>query len=56
MRASRRAAPWPEAPGRGQQGVASTMNDTTREAGSAIDIALMGSIHVSHCPPSCPPP
>ncbi|MEV0743307.1 MFS transporter [Streptomyces sp. NPDC050549] len=34
--------------GRGQQGVASAMNDTTREVGSAVGIALMGSIYGSH--------
>ncbi|MEU9131864.1 hypothetical protein AB0D08_27790 [Kitasatospora sp. NPDC048540] len=34
--------------GRGQQGVASAMNDTTREVGSAIGIALMGSVYGSH--------
>lgn len=34
--------------GRGQQGVASAMNDTTREVGSAVGIALMGSIYGNH--------
>ncbi|GAQ57619.1 MFS transporter [Streptomyces acidiscabies] len=34
--------------GQGQQGVASAMNDTTREVGSAVGIALMGSIYGSH--------
>ncbi|MER5832694.1 hypothetical protein ABT116_18025 [Streptomyces sp. NPDC002130] len=34
--------------GHGQQGVASAMNDTTREVGSAAGIALMGSIYGSH--------
>ncbi|MER7057021.1 hypothetical protein [Streptomyces sp. NPDC000351] len=33
--------------GRGQQGVASAMNDTTREVGSAVGIPLMGSIYGS---------
>ncbi|SPF06673.1 MFS transporter [Streptomyces sp. MA5143a] len=40
--------------GRGQQGVASAMNDTTREVGSAIGIALMGSIYGSHYRSSLP--
>ncbi|MCP2343202.1 MFS transporter [Actinomadura rupiterrae] len=31
-----------------QQGVASAMNDTTREVGSAIGIAVMGSVFSSH--------
>lgn len=31
-----------------QQGVASAMNDATREVGSAIGIALMGSVYASH--------
>jgi EmrB/QacA subfamily drug resistance transporter len=31
-----------------QQGVASAMNDTTREVGSAIGIAVMGSVYGSH--------
>ncbi len=30
------------------QGVASAMNDTTREVGSAVGIALMGSVYGSH--------
>ncbi|MFE2352100.1 MFS transporter [Kitasatospora cineracea] len=34
--------------GRGRQGVASAMNDTTREVGSAVGIALMGSVYGSH--------
>lgn len=34
--------------GRNQQGVASAMNDTTREVGSAVGIALMGSVYDSH--------
>ncbi|MEV6348774.1 MFS transporter [Actinoplanes sp. NPDC051851] len=33
---------------RDKQGVASAMNDTTREVGSAIGIALMGSVYGSH--------
>jgi hypothetical protein len=33
---------------RDQQGVASAMNDATREVGSAIGIALMGSVFGSH--------
>jgi hypothetical protein len=33
--------------GRGQQGVASAMNDTTREVGSAVGIALISSIYGS---------
>ncbi|MFJ8537187.1 MFS transporter [Streptomyces sp. NPDC093591] len=40
--------------GRGQQGVASAMNDTTREVGSAVGIALMGSIYGSHYRDSLP--
>ncbi len=40
--------------GQGQQGVASAMNDTTREVGSAIGIALMGSIYGSHYRSSLP--
>ncbi|MFJ9626932.1 MFS transporter [Streptomyces sp. NPDC101175] len=40
--------------GRGQQGVASAMNDTTREVGSAVGIALMGSIYGSHYRSSLP--
>jgi EmrB/QacA subfamily drug resistance transporter len=40
--------------GRNQQGVASAMNDTTREVGSAIGIALMGSIYGSHYRSSLP--
>ena len=32
---------------RNQQGVASAMNDTTREVGSAVGIALMGSVYAS---------
>lgn len=32
---------------RDQQGVASAMNDTTREVGSAVGIALMGSVYSS---------
>ncbi|MEU7212636.1 MFS transporter [Streptomyces sp. NPDC044989] len=40
--------------GRGQQGVASAMNDTTREVGSAVGIALMGSIYGSHYRTSLP--
>ncbi|MFJ8107826.1 MFS transporter [Streptomyces sp. NPDC096132] len=39
---------------RGQQGVASAMNDTTREVGSAVGIALMGSIYGSHYRSSLP--
>ncbi len=39
---------------RNQQGVASAMNDTTREVGSAIGIALMGSIFGSHYRSSLP--
>ncbi|MET9211713.1 MULTISPECIES: MFS transporter [unclassified Nocardia] len=31
-----------------QQGVASAMNDATREVGSAVGIALMGSVFASH--------
>ncbi|MBC3761461.1 MFS transporter [Quadrisphaera oryzae] len=31
-----------------KQGVASAMNDTTREVGSAVGIALMGSVYSSH--------
>lgn len=34
--------------GRDRQGVASAMNDTTREIGSAIGIAVMGSVYGSH--------
>ncbi|MBC3840757.1 MFS transporter [Streptacidiphilus sp. 4-A2] len=33
---------------RDQQGVASAMNDTTREVGSAVGIALMGSVFGGH--------
>lgn len=33
---------------RDQQGVASAMNDTTREVGSAVGIALMGSVYGNH--------
>ncbi|MGW7067142.1 MFS transporter [Streptomyces sp. NPDC054855] len=33
---------------RNQQGVASAMNDTTREVGSAVGIALMGSVYGTH--------
>ena len=33
--------------GRAKQGVASAVNDTTREVGSAIGIALMGSVYAS---------
>ncbi|MEU6384107.1 hypothetical protein ABZ847_11120 [Streptomyces bauhiniae] len=40
--------------GRGQQGVASAMNDTTREVGSAVGIALMGSVYGSHYRSSLP--
>lgn len=40
--------------GRGRQGVASAMNDTTREVGSAVGIALMGSIYGSHYRSSLP--
>lgn len=40
--------------GRGQQGVASAMNDTTREVGSAVGIALRGSIYGSHYRSSLP--
>ncbi|MFD5300337.1 hypothetical protein ACFWJU_34680 [Streptomyces mutabilis] len=40
--------------GRGQQGVASAMNDTTREVGSAVGIALMGSIYGSRCRSNSP--
>ncbi|WP_329331361.1 MFS transporter [Streptomyces sp. NBC_00663] len=40
--------------GQGQQGVASAMNDTTREVGSAVGIALMGSIYGSHYRSSLP--
>lgn len=40
--------------GRGQQGVASAMNDTTPEVGSAAGIALMGSIYGSHYRSSLP--
>ncbi|MGW4912726.1 MFS transporter [Streptomyces sp. NPDC004270] len=40
--------------GRGQQGVASAMNDTTREVGSAVGIALMGSIYGSRYRSSLP--
>ncbi|MFG2820910.1 MFS transporter [Kitasatospora sp. NPDC048365] len=41
--------------GRGQQGVASAMNDTTREVGSAIGIALMGSVYGNHYRNALPP-
>ncbi len=37
-----------------QQGVASAMNDTTREVGSAIGIAVMGSVFGSHYRASLP--
>ncbi|MEC3953938.1 MFS transporter [Nocardia sp. CDC153] len=37
-----------------QQGVASAMNDATREVGSAIGIALMGSVFSSHYKSSLP--
>jgi fucose permease len=33
---------------RDKQGVASAMNDTTREVGSAVGIAIMGSVYASH--------
>jgi EmrB/QacA subfamily drug resistance transporter len=39
---------------RNRQGVASAMNDTTREIGSAVGIALMGSIYGSHYRSSLP--
>ncbi|GHE41447.1 MFS transporter [Streptomyces longispororuber] len=39
---------------REQQGVASAMNDVTREAGAAIGIALMGSLFGSHYRSSLP--
>lgn len=37
-----------------QQGVASAMNDTTREVGAAVGIALMGSVYASHYESSLP--
>jgi EmrB/QacA subfamily drug resistance transporter len=39
---------------RNQQGVASATNDATREVGSAIGIALMGSVYGSHYRSSLP--
>ena len=38
----------------GKQGVASAMNDTTREVGSAIGIALMGAVYSSNYTASLP--
>ncbi|WP_433521227.1 MFS transporter [Nocardia pseudovaccinii] len=38
-----------------QQGVASAMNDATREVGAAVGIALMGSVFSSHYKSSLPP-
>jgi EmrB/QacA subfamily drug resistance transporter len=41
---------------RDKQGVASAMNDTTREVGSAIGIAVMGSVYGSHYRQALPAP
>jgi EmrB/QacA subfamily drug resistance transporter len=41
---------------RDKQGVASAVNDATREVGSAIGIAVMGSVYGSHYRDALPPP